>query len=179
MHSLFFWLSLALLVGRGLCIPHDQLEMVQWQKTDGDSTDASDWEGGKQTWVQVSQTQLTAKPYRITDSWISSKKQYNYVNAQPGQSTADTCMIAAYWEPNARTLCSSTVPYGGRKIVMERTAARDAPVWFNQVRNLAPSHTQWHAEDGAYYTYKVATEQKPTGNRYNPGSMVAAYGSPD
>ena len=52
MHSLFLWLCLALLVGRGLCIPDDQLEMVQWQKTDGDSTDASDWGREKQTWAQ-------------------------------------------------------------------------------------------------------------------------------
>ncbi|KAK0512904.1 hypothetical protein JMJ35_004921 [Cladonia borealis] len=175
MHSLFFWLSLALLVGRGLCIPHDQLEMVQWQKTDGDSTDASDWEGGKQTWAQSIPDPANGQAITYRGLMDIVEKQYSYVNAQPGQSTADACMIAAYWEPNSRTLYSSTVPYGGRKIVMERTAARDAPVWFNQVRNLAPSHTQWHAEDGAYYTYEVATEQKPTGNRYNPGSMVAAY----
>ena len=176
MHSLFLWLSLALLAGRGLCIPDDQLEMVQWQKADGDSTDASDWERGRQTWAQSIPDPANGQAITYRGLMDIVEKQYNYVNAQPGQSTAVTCMVAAYWEPNSRTVYSSTVPYGGRKIVMERTAARDAPVWYNQVKNLAPSHTQWHAEDGAYYTYEVTTEQKPTSNRYNPGSMVAAHG---
>ena len=177
MHSLFLWLFLALLVGRGLCIPDDQLEMVQSEQMEGDGTVASDWAPEqRQTWVQSIPDPANGQALTYNGLEDIVQKQFNYVYAQLGQSTARACMVAAYYEPDSRTVYSSTVPYGGRKRVMQLTAARDAPVWFSKVNSMPLSHPPWHPEDGAYYTYEVTTDQKPTGNTYNAGSMVAAYG---
>ena len=178
MHSLFLWLFLPLLVGKGLCVPDNQLEMVQWEQMEGDGTTANDWaQGQKQTWSSSIPLGL-ADGEALTYNGLKDivQKQFNYVYAQPGQSNAQACMVAAYYEPNSRTVYSSSVPYGGRKRVMQLTAARDAPVWYSTVNSMPLSHPPWHAEDGAYYTYEVTTDQKPTGPKYNVGSMVAAYG---
>lgn len=179
MHSFFLCISLALLVGGGFCIPNDQLEMVQWQQTDGDGTEASDWDQKKmQTWGSSIPDPANGRALAYSGLEDIVKKQFNYVWAQLGQSKTKALMVAAYYEPNSRTVYSSSVPYGGRRKAMQETAARDAPVWFSKVQGLSPSNPFWHAEDGAYYTYEVTTNRKPTGNTYNQGSMVAAYGFP-
>lgn len=106
------------------------------------------------------------------------RKQFNYFYAQPRVSDMKTLLVAAYYEPISRTVYTSSVPYGGHKRNMQQTAARDAPLWFNQVKSLPLTHPAWHAEDGAYYAYEATTNKKPT-DFYNPGSMVAAYGRRD
>lgn len=43
MHSLYLYLFLALLTGRGFCVlPPDQLEMTMWTQKDDDGTVPSD-----------------------------------------------------------------------------------------------------------------------------------------
>ena len=179
MHSLFLWLFPALLIGRGLCIPDDQLEMVQCKKMENDGTDASDWAPEKkQTWTQSILDPANGQALTYNGLKDIVEKQFKYVWGQVDHSKTEVCMVAAYYEPNSRTVYSSTVPYGGRKRVIQLTAADDAPVWFSKVNNLPLSHPPWHAEDGAYYTYEVTTDRKPTGTTYNAWSMVAAYGFP-
>lgn len=172
MHSIHFWLGLALLVVGGLCVSDGQIEMVQWEQQEGDGTAASDW------------TQIQTWGARIPDAGnptyaqlnVYANELFNYVYAQPGQSATASCLVAAYYEPISDTIYASTIPKGGRKRVMQLTAARDAPVWFNQVRSMPLIHPQWHAEDGAYYTYEATTDDKPTGPKYNQGSMITAWG---
>lgn len=177
MYCSYLWLLLTFVVGHGICVPDDQLEMVQWEQMLGDGTRDSDWaQGEKQTWSAMVPDPGNGQDLTYAGLKDIVQKQFNYVYAQEGQRNAQACMVAAFYESNSRTVYSSTVPYGGRKRVMQLTAARDAPVWYNQVRNMQPSHPPWHAEDGAYYTYEVSTDEKPTGNSYPQGSMVAAYG---
>ena len=177
MHLLCLWALLTFLARHGCCAPSDQLEMVQWERMEGDGTGVQEWEDEKrQTWSAVIEDPGNGEVLTYNGLKDIIEQQFNYVYEQLGRPTDRVCMVAAFYEASSRTVYSSSVPYGGRKRVMQLTAARDAPVWFNKVSSMARVNPQWHAEDGAYYTYEVTTDHKPPGPRYAPGSMVAAYG---
>lgn len=111
-----------------------------------------------------------------------AKGHYDWLKDQPGSTSSKRkCMVAAFWDPNIKTIYASSIPLGPRKVEMIAASYSSgaAPSWYNQVRRFVKSNMNSvpiHAEDGAYYNYETTVAAQAKNGRYPDGSMIAIYG---
>ncbi|ROW16284.1 hypothetical protein VPNG_01850 [Cytospora leucostoma] len=149
----------------------ETVPMTQWPTSSGNLP----------TWYATSD--LSRKPLTSWDELAGiANAHWNWVRSQDkAKSKQGTVLVASLWDPTSKTVYSSTIPRGDRRLAMYRDGPREAPTWYRQVKSVHP-WAYYHAEDGCYYMYEKAHPSQVQNNRYSNGQFaggmwLAVYGT--
>lgn len=148
----------------------DEAEMTLWPASSK----------GNPTWYATSD--FTDKPLTDFNQLAAiANAHWNYVQSKEHARSDGTVLVASLWDPISKTVYSSTVPRGDRKLAMYRNGQKEVPTWWAQAKSVTPTG-YYHAEDGCYYMYEQANPGRDHNGKYstgdfNGGMWLAVYGT--